>query len=429
MVYPITNFERVWVRGRFVDLAKAAREETAYATTGPVQFVPKTPVTLNYASQQIIAMRPFVVWPDPTTGYFQIQLPVTDDPDVNPTDFKYEVTEPTGRKYNIKVPIDTPTLFAPGDPLDGKQVIELVNVVPDPENPGGTVQLLKGLTGRGVETVTIRPTDKHLIVGYDDGLTYDAGVMPVASVNGISGGDIVFTKADLGLGNADNTSDANKPVSTAQATALAGKQALNTNLTAISGLSPANDDILQRKAGAWINRTPVQLKADLALAKGDVALGNVDNTSDANKPVSTATQTALNGKANSSHTHAASDINSGQFSTDRMPQVSSTVRAVTGATGAITPDATVVGNNLDYTASGNVTFNPPTGGANRQVLRIAVLASGADRTVTFAAGIRIGSGITRGPLTVTSGQVLLAALEYSTLINAWVLTATTISAS
>lgn len=33
------------------------------------------------------------------------------------------------------------------------------------------------------------------------------------------------------------------------------------------------------------------------LAKGDVGLGNVDNTSDANKPISTATQTALDGKA------------------------------------------------------------------------------------------------------------------------------------
>jgi len=40
------------------------------------------------------------------------------------------------------------------------------------------------------------------------------------------------------------------------------------------------------------------LKSDLALVKGDVGLGNVDNTSDANKPVSTAEQTALNLKAN-----------------------------------------------------------------------------------------------------------------------------------
>lgn len=43
----------------------------------------------------------------------------------------------------------------------------------------------------------------------------------------------------------------------------------------------------------------------VTLVKADVGLGNVDNTSDAAKPVSTATQTALNGKAASTHTHAA----------------------------------------------------------------------------------------------------------------------------
>jgi hypothetical protein len=37
---------------------------------------------------------------------------------------------------------------------------------------------------------------------------------------------------------------------------------------------------------------------NIDLAKGDVGLGNVDNTSDANKPVSTATQTALDTKTN-----------------------------------------------------------------------------------------------------------------------------------
>lgn len=39
------------------------------------------------------------------------------------------------------------------------------------------------------------------------------------------------------------------------------------------------------------------LTADVTLAKGDVGLGNVDNTSDAAKPVSTAQQSALNLKA------------------------------------------------------------------------------------------------------------------------------------
>jgi hypothetical protein len=48
--------------------------------------------------------------------------------------------------------------------------------------------------------------------------------------------------------------------------ALDAKQALDSDLTAIAGLSPANDDVIQRKAGAWTNRTLAQLKADLAIA-------------------------------------------------------------------------------------------------------------------------------------------------------------------
>jgi len=56
----------------------------------------------------------------------------------------------------------------------------------------------------------------------------------------------------------------------------------------------------------------------VTLAKGDVGLGNADNTSDASKPVSTAMQNALDGKAASSHTHAASDITSGTIATARL---------------------------------------------------------------------------------------------------------------
>lgn len=46
----------------------------------------------------------------------------------------------------------------------------------------------------------------------------------------------------------------------------------------------------------------------VVLVKADVGLANADNTSDLNKPISTATQTALNGKANTSHTQAISTI-------------------------------------------------------------------------------------------------------------------------
>lgn len=140
-----------------------------------------------------------------------------------------------------------------------------------------------------------------------NGIATGAEVNAVDSVSGRTG-DVVLTKTDVGLANVDNTSDASKPVSTAQQAALDGKQGLDSDLTAIASLSPTNDDVLQRKAGAWTNRTPAQVKTDLALTKSDVGLANVDNTSDANKPVSTAQQTALDGKANSSHTHAQADV-------------------------------------------------------------------------------------------------------------------------
>jgi len=94
-------------------------------------------------------------------------------------------------------------------------------------------------------------------------------------------GDKTFqtlNKAAVGLSNVDNTSDANKPISSATQTALNGKE--NTIAATTSADYYRGD-----KTFATLNKTAV-------------GLGNVDNTSDANKPVSTATQTALDGKTN-----------------------------------------------------------------------------------------------------------------------------------
>lgn len=49
-------------------------------------------------------------------------------------------------------------------------------------------------------------------------------------------------------------------------------QPFNGDLNTIAGLTPVDNDILQRKAGAWINRTPAQIKTDFnlkALAEKD----------------------------------------------------------------------------------------------------------------------------------------------------------------
>jgi hypothetical protein len=43
-----------------------------------------------------------------------------------------------------------------------------------------------------------------------------------------------------------------------------GAQPVDSDLTAIAAIAPTNDDVIQRKAGAWINRSVTQLLADLA---------------------------------------------------------------------------------------------------------------------------------------------------------------------
>ena len=80
------------------------------------------------------------------------------------------------------------------------------------------------------------------------------------------------------------------------------------------------------------------------VTKAHVGLGNVDNTSDANKPVSTAQQTALNQKDNKA-AYARGYIVSG----DVTPGVTAAMTPVAGLT---FPIAAVAGDNVTLTVSG-----------------------------------------------------------------------------
>lgn len=86
------------------------------------------------------------------------------------------------------------------------------------------------------------------------------------------------TKAQVGLGNVDNTSDTNKPVSTAQ------QEAINS----------AKTEVINTVGGYTINGK--KINTNPTLNKGDIGLDQVDNTSDLDKPISNATQNALNQK-------------------------------------------------------------------------------------------------------------------------------------
>lgn len=47
---------------------------------------------------------------------------------------------------------------------------------------------------------------------------------------------------------------------------VSGAQPADADLTAIAALTPSNDDVVQRKSGAWTNRTMAQLATDLSVA-------------------------------------------------------------------------------------------------------------------------------------------------------------------
>ena len=78
----------------------------------------------------------------------------------------------------------------------------------------------------------------------------------------------------------------------------------------------------------------------VALAKSDVGLGSVDNTSDTAKPVSTAAQSALDGKAAAVHGHAIADVTNLQTSLDAKAPLASPA-----LTGTPTAPTQTQGNN------------------------------------------------------------------------------------
>lgn len=92
----------------------------------------------------------------------------------------------------------------------------------------------------------------------------------VSSVNGKTGA-LTLVKADVGLSQVDNTSDANKPVSTAQQTALNGKQASAANLTAFAGLTGAVDQLPYFTGAGALSLATLTAKARLLMARTDTA--------------------------------------------------------------------------------------------------------------------------------------------------------------
>ena len=146
-------------------------------------------------------------------------------------------------------------------------------------------------------------TDKTKLDGLKDqaGITSDIDAVQTnleTHINNKSNPHEV-TKDQVGLSEVDNTSDANKPISTAT------QNALNSKFNASDG------NAVQTNLETHINNKSNPHE----VTKDQVGLSEVDNTSDANKPISTATQNALNSKFN------ASDGNALKQTIENMPNL------------------------------------------------------------------------------------------------------------
>lgn len=155
----------------------------------------------------------------------------------------------------------------------------------------------------------------------------------VSSVNGYQG-IVVLAKSDLGLGNVDNTSDANKPVSSATQSAINGKVSkLGTGyqLYAVENGVDVGMTFAGNAAPAW----SIAQRGDNGVLKVGTPSASGDATTKAY------VDTAIGTRAASSHSHSADDINSGTLSAARLPAITS----------AMITDGTIVNADISGSAA------------------------------------------------------------------------------
>lgn len=127
---------------------------------------------------------------------------------------------------------------------------------------GMTAERMLAIEGASVTSGAVNSGTGHLILTTHDGTDIDAG-----NVYGTVADSSTTVKGIVELATSGETTTGTDTVRAVTPAGLAavtvGLQPIDSDLTAIAAISPANDDIIQRKSGAWTNRTLTQLAADL----------------------------------------------------------------------------------------------------------------------------------------------------------------------
>lgn len=122
-------------------------------------------------------------------------------------------------------------------------------------------------------------------------------------------------------------------------------------------------------------------------SKNDVGLGNVDNTSDAAKPVSSAVSTALSGKSNTGHTHVSANITDFNSSVDT--RIEARLGVAPAALDTFTEFANALNNDPNFgttTATAlaakapinNPTFTGTVGGITKAMVGLSAVDNTSD---------------------------------------------------
>ena len=230
-----------------------------------------------------------------------------------------------------------------------------------------------------------------------------------------------ITKTMVGLSNVDNTSDVNKPISSATQSALDTKAPLASptftgTVSGITktmvGLSNVDNTSDVNKPVSTATQTALDLKSNInnptftgtvsGITKAMVGLGNVDNTTDANKPISTATQTALDTKAplaSPTFTGTVSGITKSMIGLGNVDNTTDLLKPISTATQSAL--------NLKYDASN------PSGYTTNVGTVTSVGGTGTVSGLSLSGSVTTSGNLTLGgTLSVTSGNVT-GALGYT----------------
>lgn len=173
---------------------------------------------------------------------------------------------------------------------------------------GGSPLTVRNTAGSNITTISVSSigqTEQFEIDDYPELYWRSGGyVVHVFSITSMLAAVAASAAAAAGSASAASAAQSAAEVAQSAAASLAASAVRSVN-----GVMPVNGDVTISVSGGGGGVLSVAGKTGaVSLVKQDVGLGSVDNTSDANKPLSQATITALAAKASASHTHAQDDI-------------------------------------------------------------------------------------------------------------------------